>query len=185
VNADPKLRKWLNHKPRPVVVECDEHRIDAPNTDRGWAEVAETIEQLKPERIVCRDAQGKVLRAKPFEYFFPQEEPVLAPVPAPASPEQATLQHFAVLLSNAHSSAASTHAPIMAAAMDLVERLSARLTRTEAELDAARRMIADLESELAEANARPESDGIMGAISAGAAAAAGNVAKLPQKGNAS
>jgi hypothetical protein len=184
MNCDAKLRKWLSHKPRPVVVACDDQVLDAPATDRGWAEVAETIEQLRPDRIVLRDGKGKVLRAKSFEEFFPPEPSELQEVPKATTPEQQTLQQFAVLLANAHTSAAATHGPILSAAMEFTERLSARLAKTEAELDRARATIAQLDSELAELQAKPQTtpgDDLTNAFVQGMqmkAAAGGNVTPI-------
>lgn len=187
MNCNAALRKWLSHTPRPATVLCGEQRLDAPKVDRGWAEIAETIEQLKPDSIVCVDKNGTVLRAKSFEYFFPREDDVpMQPVPPPTTPEQATLQHFGVLLANAHTSAAATHGPILAAAMEFTERLSARLAKTEGELDKARAEIVSLESELAELQAKlsapPPGDDLVSAFTQGmamrqGAAAPGNGAK--------
>lgn len=161
--ANPKLRKWLNHKPRPAWMLCDETRIDAPNSDRGWAEVAEAIEQLAPTTIKCFAGDGKLLRAKPFEYFFPSEEPAEpAPVVAPA--ERSELSEFAHLLADAHKSAGANYEPLLRAAMEFNTNLAARLTRTEQELDRARQTIARQAQEIAELLAEPAAGGDGGMV---------------------
>lgn len=173
MNANPKLRKWLNHKPRPVVVEADEHRLDAPNTDRGWAEVAETLEQLSPSRVVLRDANGKVLRAKPWEYFFPRDSTEVEQPAAfvPQTPEQASLAQFASLLADAHKS------PTMVHALELIDRQAAQNTRLEQEASRLREQLARVRAELAEARAElqlppPEGNDLVGGLMQGIAAAA-------------
>lgn len=176
MNADPKLRKWLNHAPRPAWVMCDTTRIDAPNSDRGWAEVAETIEQLQPERIMCHAGDGKLLRAKPFEWFFPREQ---EPLPAAVPELRSELEVFAGLLADAHKSAGVAYQPLLSAAMEFNTNLAQRLTRTEQELDKARSTIARLQAEIAELQAEPApaDDGIVGGLMQGIQAAAAAAAQ--------
>ena len=153
---------------------CDgETRVDAPASDRGWAEVAESIEQLNPQRVECRSGDGKLLRAKPFSYFFPEANEASAEPPAfvPTTPEQASLQQFATLLAQAHSS------PVMQHALELIDRQAAQCTRLEADNARLRELVAKLRAELAQANAELATppagggDDLVGGIMQGIAAA--------------
>jgi len=173
MKANPKLRKWLNHSPRPAVIVCDEQRINAPRTTQGWAEVAETIEQLAPSRIVCMDLDGKVMRAKDFAFFFPEaaEEEEREPAAAADSSE---LVVFAKLISEAYANGSKGTQPLLDNAMSFIQQLSVRLSKSEEQNDRLRAANAKLAAELALERAQPEApegDGVVGSLMQGFLAA--------------
>lgn len=163
MKADPKLRKWLNHTPRPAVVLIDERKNDAPKTDRGWAELAESIQAMKPDTITCLDSSGAVLRARSFESFFPEDA-------APSASNETELETLARLVADAYKSASLQFNPLLEKNMEFSTNLATRLARTEQELDRARATIAKLQLEIAELKAEPvpqATDDVGGGIVAG------------------
>lgn len=162
MKADPKFRKWLNHTPRPVTVLCDERKLDAPKTERGWAEVAESIQSMKPDTVTCLDANGVVLRARSFESFFPDDA-------APDASNETELETLARLVADAYKSASVQFNPLLEKNMEFSNNLAVRLARTEQELDRARQTIAKLQGEIAELRAEPvaSEDSVGGGLVAG------------------
>jgi hypothetical protein len=158
VIADARFRKWLNHKPRPVYIICDETRIEAPNSDRGWAEVAESIQTMAPGKVQCFDANGRLLRAKAFEFFFPNGDDT----GSGGKPGDSELVLMSRLLADAYDRGNKSAEPLLNNAMAFTERLSVRLAKTEAECDKLRGQVARLQHEIAVLRSEPvvESDGV-------------------------
>lgn len=73
------LRCWLMATPRPdsvrlLAANAEPRLLDHHPTD-SWADFAKSIDALEPETIEALAADGKVLRATPWDEFSEEEDP--------------------------------------------------------------------------------------------------------------
>jgi hypothetical protein len=176
------LKPWLRRQPQPVAVLCDDKRVPVPRGNKAWSELARTVEALNPAQVQCLAADGTVIRA--MMLATPEGEDAAAPSDDDTS-ETAALKTFARLVAEAYDKSSKASAPLLAQAMDFVERQGQRLARTELELERAYAHIHKLQAELLEATAITTEDGeqtLLGALMQGAVAGEAAKAKLA-KGN--
>lgn len=164
-----KLDAFLRKTPQPVAVLADAQRIEVPKSGRPWRDLAQTIETLAPSKVTCLDGQGQVIRAMDLEAS--EEDGPKSQAPEP------TLNQFARLLAEGYERGSKVNQPLLDNALAFIERLSARLSKAESEIERLRGINARLVAENLQLKTLPtgeagEEGGIVAALVQGIAAAA-------------
>jgi hypothetical protein len=163
------LTHWLRKSPRPVALMADGTRVDVPKSARAWSELAATIAALEPSKLTALDAQGDVLRSIVLES---DDKPSGA-----ASSEMSDVQLFAKLIAEAYEKGQKSNQPIIDSAMGFTERISARLARSDTEIDRLRAVIHKQQVQIAQLSGMPAESGgedsLLSSIIGGALQAAG------------
>ncbi len=166
------LNNWLRKTPQPVVILCDDKRVDVPKNGRQWRDLANTIASLDPSQLTLLDAKDTVIRS------MLRREPD-ADADDTAESSAVTRNSTATLLSNAYDKAYDKAAPLIENSLGYVDRLSARLVHAEMEIDVLRRNNATLQlqiNELTLLGQQEEGGGILAQLLAGQQAGAADAA---------
>lgn len=137
------LNQWLRKTPQPAAVLADDRRVEVPKHGRSWKELTTTIEAMSPDKLVCLDGQGDVIRSVVLDNDGSSSS---------TSPEISDVQAFAKLIAEAYEKGTKQAQPIIDSAMQFTERLSARLARAEAEIERLRLQNSKLTGQLIEAS---------------------------------